>query len=103
MYRAAKFVEHARRLVLDFGHNFADHVKVSLKGVGRWTVEMFLIYTLERSDILPVDDSGVREGYRRLKGMEKTPTPRQMREIGQDWSPYRTVAAWYLWRIPTRG
>lgn len=76
---------------------------VSLKGVGRWTVEMFLIYTLERSDILPVDDFGVREGYRRLKGMEKAPTPRQMREIGHAWSPYRTVAAWYLWRIPTRG
>lgn len=75
---------------------------VSLKGVGRWTVEMFLIYTLERSDILPVDDFGVREGYRRLKGMEKAPTPRQMREIGRAWSPHRTVAAWYLWRIPTR-
>lgn len=74
---------------------------VSLRGVGRWTVEMFLIYTLERSDILPVDDFGVREGYRRLKGMEKAPTPRQMREIGQAWSPHRTVAAWYLWRIPT--
>jgi DNA-3-methyladenine glycosylase II len=70
--------------------------------VGRWTVEMFLIYTLERSDILPVDDFGVREGYRRLKGLEKAPTPKQMREIGQAWSPYRTVAAWYLWRIPTR-
>lgn len=75
---------------------------VSLKGVGRWTVEMFLIYTLERSDILPVDDFGVREGYRRLKGLEKAPSPRQMREIGQNWSPYRTVAAWYLWRIPAR-
>ncbi|MBS0450034.1 MAG: DNA-3-methyladenine glycosylase 2 family protein [Proteobacteria bacterium] len=75
---------------------------VSLKGVGRWTVEMFLIYTLERSDILPVDDFGVREGYRRLKGLEKAPSPKQMREIGQAWSPHRTVAAWYLWRIPTR-
>lgn len=75
---------------------------VSLKGVGRWTVEMFLIYTLKRSDILPVDDFGVREGYRRLKGLEKAPTPRQMREIGLGWSPHRTVAAWYLWRIPTR-
>ncbi|WP_353151975.1 DNA-3-methyladenine glycosylase [Pollutimonas bauzanensis] len=75
---------------------------VSLRGVGRWTVEMFLIYTLERSDILPVDDFGVREGYRRLKGLNKAPTPRQMRDIGRAWSPYRTVAAWYLWRIPTK-
>ena len=73
---------------------------VSLRGVGRWTVEMFLIYSLERTDILPVDDLGVREGYRRLKGLEKAPTPRQMREIGERWSPYRTTAAWYLWRVP---
>lgn len=75
---------------------------VSLRGVGRWTVEMFLIYSLERSDILPVDDFGVREGYRRLKGLENAPTPRQMREIGEAWSPFRTVAAWYLWRLPAR-
>nr|WP_279343617.1 DNA-3-methyladenine glycosylase [Variovorax terrae] len=73
---------------------------VSLRGVGRWTVEMFLIYSLERSDILPVDDFGVREGYGRLKGLEKAPTPRQMRAIGEAWSPFRTVAAWYLWRLP---
>lgn len=74
----------------------------SLRGVGRWTVEMFLIYSLERSDILPVDDFGVREGYRRLKGLKATPTPGQMRDIGGAWSPWRTVAAWYLWRLPGR-
>ncbi|QXH35140.1 DNA-3-methyladenine glycosylase family protein [Pseudomonas muyukensis] len=71
---------------------------VALRGVGRWTVEMLLIYSLERSDILPVDDFGVREGYRRLKGLEKAPTPAQMRGLGMAWRPYRTVAAWYLWR-----
>ena len=75
---------------------------ITLRGVGRWTVEMFLIYTLERSDILPVDDFGVREGYRRLKHLERAPGPRQMRDIGKAWSPYRTVAAWYLWRLPAR-
>lgn len=75
---------------------------VSLRGVGRWTVEMFLIYSLERADILPVDDFGVRDGYRRLKGLEKAPSPGQMREIGAAWSPYRTVAAWYLWRLSGR-
>lgn len=75
---------------------------VALRGVGRWTVEMFLIYSLERSDILPVDDFAVRHGYARLKGLEKAPTPRQMREIGEAWRPYRTVAAWYLWRLPAR-
>lgn len=74
----------------------------SLRGVGRWTVEMLLIYTLERGDILPADDFGVREGYRRLKGLELQPTRKQMIEIGQDWSPYCSVAAWYLWRVPGR-
>jgi DNA-3-methyladenine glycosylase II len=72
---------------------------VSLRGVGRWTVEMLLIYSLERMDILPADDFGVREGYRRLKGLEVQPTRRQMIEIGLAWAPYRTVAAWYLWRV----
>ncbi|WLG97861.1 DNA-3-methyladenine glycosylase [Pseudomonas sp. FP198] len=73
---------------------------VTLRGVGRWTVEMLLIYSLERPDILPADDFGVREGYRRLKGLETQPSSRQMSEIGRAWSPYRTVAAWYLWRVP---
>ncbi|SDZ68485.1 DNA-3-methyladenine glycosylase [Pseudomonas sp. NFIX28] len=74
----------------------------SLRGIGRWTVEMLLIYSLERLDILPADDFGVREGYRRLKGLAQQPTRRQITEIGQAWRPYRTVAAWYLWRVPTR-
>jgi DNA-3-methyladenine glycosylase II len=73
---------------------------VTLRGVGRWTVEMLLIYSLERPDILPADDFGVREGYRRLKGLETQPRSRQMSEIGRAWSPHRTVAAWYLWRVP---
>ena len=72
---------------------------VSLRGVGRWTVEMLLIYSLERMDILPADDFGVREGYRRLKGLAVQPTRRQMVEIGLAWRPYRTVASWYLWRM----
>jgi len=73
---------------------------VTLRGVGRWTVEMLLIYTLERSDILPADDFGVRDGYRRLKRLATAPTRKQMLEIGQAWRPHRTVAAWYLWRMP---
>ena len=74
----------------------------ALRGVGRWTVEMLLIYSLERADILPADDFGVREGYRRLKGLEQQPGRKQMIELGLAWSPYRTVAAWYLWRVPGR-
>jgi DNA-3-methyladenine glycosylase II len=75
---------------------------ITLRGVGRWTVEMLLIYSLERPDILPADDFGVREGYRRLKGLEQQPSRKQMIDIGLAWSPYRTVAAWYLWRVPNR-
>lgn len=73
---------------------------VTLKGIGRWTVEMLLIYTLERVDVLPVDDFGVREGYRRLKSLPKAPSPKEMGLVGSPWSPYRTIAAWYLWRVP---
>lgn len=75
---------------------------VTLRGVGRWTVEMLLIYSLERPDILPVDDFGVREGYRRLKRLGQQPSRKQMIDIGLAWSPHRTVAAWYLWRVPSR-
>jgi DNA-3-methyladenine glycosylase II len=72
----------------------------ALKGIGRWTVEMFLIYSLARPDILPVDDFGVREGYRLLKSLDVAPMPKTMALIGQVWSPHRTAAAWYLWRVP---
>lgn len=71
-----------------------------LRGIGRWTVEMLLIYTLERPDILPADDFGVRDGYRRLKGLSDAPKPRAMSDLGAAWSPHRTAAAWYLWRVP---
>jgi DNA-3-methyladenine glycosylase II len=74
---------------------------VPLRGIGRWTVEMLLIFTLERRDVLPVDDFGVRNGYRRLKGLDRLPTPRELARIGQVYSPWRTVAAWYLWRVPS--
>lgn len=71
---------------------------VSLPGIGRWTVEMLLIYTLERGDVLPVDDYGVRAGYRWLKSLPELPTPKALQQAGLVLSPYRTVAAWYLWR-----
>ena len=71
---------------------------VQLKGVGRWTVEMLLIFTLERWDVLPVDDFGVREGYRLLKLLSKQPTPKELSAIGAAWSPYSSIAAWYLWQ-----
>ncbi|WP_108472828.1 DNA-3-methyladenine glycosylase family protein [Rhodanobacter thiooxydans] len=72
----------------------------ALKGIGRWTVEMFLIYSLDRPDILPADDFGVREGYRLLKSLETAPAPTALAAIGAAWSPHRTAAAWFLWRVP---
>ena len=71
---------------------------VALRGVGRWTVEMLLIFTLGRADILPVDDFGVREGYRVAAGLPEQPKPKALAVIGEAWAPYRTTAAWYLWR-----
>jgi DNA-3-methyladenine glycosylase II len=71
---------------------------VTLRGVGRWTVEMLLIFTLGRPDVLPVDDFGVREGFRLLHGLDVQPTPKALREYGTAWAPYRSSAAWYLWR-----
>lgn len=73
---------------------------VSLKGIGRWTVEMMLMFTLQRMDILPVDDLGIVQGYRRMKKLDIVPKGKEMTEIGKAWSPYRTVASWYLWRVP---
>lgn len=71
----------------------------ALPGIGRWTVEIFLIYTLGRLDIMPVDDFGVREGYRFLKSLNIVPTRREMEVATLPCSPYRTIASWYLWRV----
>lgn len=75
----------------------------TLKGIGRWTIEMFLIYSLERRDIWPVNDFGVREGYRRLKRLPKQLTPKQLYLQGENLRPWRSIAAWYLWRLPDTG
>jgi DNA-3-methyladenine glycosylase II len=71
---------------------------VQLRGVGRWTVEMFLIFTLGRMDVLPVGDFGIREGYKLLKSLSEQPTPKVLDKLGQAWAPYRSVATWYLWQ-----
>jgi DNA-3-methyladenine glycosylase II len=75
----------------------------SIRGVGRWTVEMLLIFTLGRPDVLPVDDFGVRDGYRVLYGLDEAPKPKVLAEIGHAWSPHRSIAAWYLWRASDEG
>ncbi len=83
-------------------HRLTDEALIErltgIRGVGRWTVEMLLIFTLGRPDVLPVDDFGVREGYRVLFDLDLQPKPKLLAEIGLAWSPYRSIATWYLYR-----
>lgn len=72
---------------------------VPTRGIGRWTVEMMLMFRLGRPDVLPVDDLGVRKGAQVIDGLDALPTPRQLRERGERWGPWRTCASFYLWRI----
>ena len=69
-----------------------------VRGIGRWTVEMMLMFRLGRPDILPVDDFGVRNGFRLAYGLREMPAPLALAAFGERWGPHRTVAAWYLWR-----
>ena len=69
-----------------------------VRGIGRWTVEMMLMFRLGRPDVLPVDDFGVRNGFRLAYGLRGMPTVRALTEYGARWAPFRSVAAWYLWR-----
>jgi len=70
----------------------------AVRGIGRWTVEMFLLFDLGRPDVWPVDDYGVRKGFAKTFGRRKLPTPKQLMKFGEKWRPYRSVAAWYFWR-----
>lgn len=71
---------------------------VQVRGVGRWTAEMFLMFGLGRADRLPADDLGVRRGFMKMQGMRRMPSPERLRRHGRRWAPYRTVASWYCWR-----
>lgn len=71
---------------------------VKVKGLGRWSAEMFLMFRLRRRDVLPVDDLGIVNAIQRLYGLRKRPKPERIRKIAEAWRPYRTIACWYLWR-----
>ena len=72
---------------------------VAIRGVGRWTVEMLLIFTLNRPDVLPADDFGVRDGFRIAYGLKEQPAPKVLLAYGERWRPYRSIAARYLWIV----
>ena len=94
---------------LDFAHlasqtddEIISHV-TQVRGIGRWTTEMFLIFTLGRPDVFPVDDLGIQKGIQKLYGYRKSPAKRTMLRHSEKWKPYRTVATWYVWRVVDSG
>ena len=74
----------------------------SVKGFGRWTAEMFLMFRLHRPDVLPAGDLGIVKAVQKLYGLRKTPDAKRILRIGEAWRPYRSVASWYLWQSLTR-
>lgn len=71
---------------------------IQVKGIGRWTAEMFLIFSLGRQNVLPLDDLGFRKAVQKNYGFEELPIKQEIQEIAKKWKPYCTVATWYLWR-----
>jgi DNA-3-methyladenine glycosylase II len=90
------------RLILDeldaLGDEAAIERLVAVKGFGRWTAEMFLMFRLHRPDVLPVGDLGIVNAVQRLYGLRKRPDPKRLMKLGESWRPYRSVACWYLWQ-----
>ncbi len=92
-----------RRLDLDVLHDRPDDEVIeaitAVKGLGRWSAEMFLIFRLNRPDVFPVGDLGIVKGVQKLLEMKRRPAPSTMLRVAEVWRPYRSVAAWYLWRL----
>lgn len=92
----------ARTLPFDRLHEMTDDQVVealtTVKGIGRWTAEMVLMFKLQRPDVLPVDDLGIVKAIRAAYGLRKDPSPERIRRIGEKWRPYRSIASWYLWQ-----
>jgi len=86
------------RALLKMGDDEIIARLTQVRGIGRWTVEMLLLFDLGRPDVWPVDDYGVRKGFAKTFGKRKLPTPRELMKHGEKWRPYRSVAAWYFWR-----
>jgi len=72
---------------------------IQIKGIGQWTVDMFLMFTLNRADILPCTDLGIQKGIMKILNMKSLPSKKEMENCSRKWRPYRTIACWYLWRM----
>lgn len=99
---AAGLVPDARRLARMDSEAIVEQLS-AVRGIGRWTVEMLLIFRLGRPDVLPLDDLGIRRGAQWLDGLEVAPDRRALAERGEAWAPWRSLAALYLWRIADGG
>ncbi len=92
----------AGEVPIDTLHGLSDDEIIvaltSVKGIGRWTAQMFLMFRLGRPDVLPDLDLGIQKGIQKAYRMRKLPTPKRVLEVGAKWAPYRTIASWYLWR-----
>lgn len=108
----ARYVKNLAQHVLDGTlpvetlHELTDEDIITaltqVKGIGRWSAQMFLMFRLVRPDVLPVVDLGVQKGIQRAYGLRKLPTPQKVAKIGGKWAPYRTLGAWYMWRVLER-
>ena len=72
---------------------------IQIKGIGQWTVDMFLMFTLNREDVLPYKDLGIQKGIMKILNLKKLPSKKEMENCSRKWRPYRTIACWYLWRM----
>jgi len=97
--RAERGEVPSSRELLSLHHDEIIERLTAVRGIGRWTVEMMLMFRLGRPDILPVDDLGVRKGAQMLDKLEEMPKPKELVLRGEKWGPYRTLAGLYLWRI----
>jgi len=99
----ARRVEEGELPTLDVAQDIPDaeliERLVTVRGIGRWSAEMFLMFRLGRPDVLPVDDYSLRNAYAKAFAKRVLPSPKQLEKAGRKWRPYRTVASWYLWRV----
>ena len=93
----------ALRKMATMHHDAIVAALVPVRGIGRWTVEMMLMFRLGRPDVLPVDDLGIRKGVQVLDKLDEMPTPKELMARGERWAPYRSYASFYLWRIADAG
>ncbi len=116
LLRAAGVSSQKERYLRDLARHFADgHISphrlvrldddqvreevTQVLGIGRWTADVFLLFWLARPDVLPADDLGIQKGVQILLDLPELPSAAQVSEIGERWAPYRSTAAWYLWRV----